>query len=143
MMKEEFERLAGYEVSFDDYQKIIEPMYIATDLDKQEFVKCINKNRFALPTKKQLIDEMKKIAAHLFEICGRYTDYESMDELEKKAREFAKRFYHIDWDYDSKAWIYFNKGYEFPHLQRGCTYPKELVIGHDGVEYTRIELVTA
>ena len=126
-----------------DYQKIIEPMYIAADLDKQEFVKCINKNRFALPTKKQLIDEMKKIAVHLFEICGRYTDYESMDELEKKAREFAKRFYHIDWDYDSKAWIYFNKGYEFPHLQRGCTYPKELVIGHDGVEYTRIELVTA
>ena len=61
----------------------------------------------------------------------------------KKAREFAKRFYHIDWDYDSKAWIYFNKGYEFPHLQRGCTYPKELVIGRDGVEYTRIELVTA
>lgn len=68
MMKEEFERLAGYEVSFDDYQKIIEPMYIAADLDKQEFVKCINKNRFALPTKKQLIDEMKKIAVHLFEI---------------------------------------------------------------------------
>lgn len=141
-MKEEFERLAGYEVSFDDYQKIIEPMYMATDLDKREFVKCINKNRFALPTKKQLIDEMKKIAVHLFEICGRYNDYESMNELEKKAREFAKRFYNIDCYYDSKDWICFNTGYELPHLQGGCTYPKELVIGHDGVEYTRIELVT-
>ena len=43
MMKHEFEKLAGYEVSYEDYTKIIEPMYMATDLSKAEFVKCIDR----------------------------------------------------------------------------------------------------
>ena len=30
MMKHEFEALAGYEVSFEDYNNVIEPMYMAT-----------------------------------------------------------------------------------------------------------------
>ena len=30
MMKHEFEALAGYEVSFEDYNRVIEPMYMAT-----------------------------------------------------------------------------------------------------------------
>lgn len=38
MMKHEFERLAGYEVSAEDYNNIIEPMYMATDLSKEDFV---------------------------------------------------------------------------------------------------------
>ena len=59
MMKVEFEKLAGYEVSFEDYNSIIEPMYMATDLSKEEFVKVIDKKRFALKTKKQYIAEMK------------------------------------------------------------------------------------
>lgn len=46
MMKQEFERLAGYEVSAEDYNNIIEPMYMATDLSKQEFVKTINRKAF-------------------------------------------------------------------------------------------------
>ena len=48
MMKHEFEAIAGYEVSEEDYRKIIEPMYMATDLSKEEFVKVINKKRFAI-----------------------------------------------------------------------------------------------
>lgn len=39
MMKIEFEALAGYEVSVSDYDNIIEPMYMATNLNKAEFVK--------------------------------------------------------------------------------------------------------
>lgn len=39
MMKHEFEALAGYEVSFEDYNRIIEPMYMATELSKEDFVK--------------------------------------------------------------------------------------------------------
>ncbi len=46
MMKQEFEALAGYEVSAEDYNNIIEPMYMATDLSKQEFVKTINRKNF-------------------------------------------------------------------------------------------------
>lgn len=48
MMKHEFERIAGYEVSAEDYNNIIEPMYMATDLSKEEFVKTISKKRFAV-----------------------------------------------------------------------------------------------
>ena len=46
MMKHEFEELAGYEVSNDDYNNIIEPMYMATNMSKADFVKCIDKKRF-------------------------------------------------------------------------------------------------
>ena len=51
MMKHEFEALAGYEVSYEDYDKIIEPMYMATTLSKEEFVKVIDKKRFAIVKK--------------------------------------------------------------------------------------------
>lgn len=41
-MKHEFERLAKIEVSDEVYSKIIEPMYLATELTKEEFIKVIN-----------------------------------------------------------------------------------------------------
>ena len=46
MMKHEFEEIAGYEVSTEDYDNIIEPMYMATNMSKQDFVKTINRKRF-------------------------------------------------------------------------------------------------
>lgn len=49
MMKEEFERLAKIEVTHETYSKIIEPMYLATDLSKQEFVKLLNLKALAMP----------------------------------------------------------------------------------------------
>ena len=58
MMKNEFEALAGYEVSVSDYDNIIEPMYMATDLNKAEFVKVISKERFALKSREELIQEI-------------------------------------------------------------------------------------
>lgn len=143
MMKSEFEALAGYEVSFEDYSSIIEPMYMATNLSKQDFVKCIDKIRFALPTRRQMINKMKKEANHLFEICGRYTDYEAESRLEKLAKEFAARIYNLDWNRDTQAYVFFNRGYEYPDIQRGCTYPRELVIGRGNHEYERIQLVVA
>lgn len=142
MMKDEFEKLAGYEVTLDDFQKIIEPMYMATALDKSEFVKCLNRRRFALPTKEQMIGEMRKTARHLHEICGRFEDYKILDKLESMANAYARRFYNLDLLYDPEAWVYFNTGYEFPDLQRGCTYPRELVIGRGEKEFERIRLVT-
>ena len=53
MMKIEFEALAGYEVSVSDYDNIIEPMYMATELNKAEFVKVNCKERFALKSRKK------------------------------------------------------------------------------------------
>lgn len=58
MMKHEFEAIAGYEVSVSDYDNIIEPMYMATELNKAEFVKVISKERFALKSREELIQEI-------------------------------------------------------------------------------------
>ena len=64
-MQVEFERIAGYEVSVEDYNNIIEPMYMATDLDKYEFVKVIDRKRFEVkheksPEQIQLEDKLKE-----------------------------------------------------------------------------------
>ncbi len=138
MMKQEFERLAGYEVSTEDYYKIIEPMYMATDMNKEEFVKCIDKKRFALKTKAQILKEMRKIALHLAETCGQYTDYEAKEKLEKIAREFGKRFYGATGVDD---WVWFEREYEYPLLGRGCTYPSALVVMINNQRVATIELV--
>lgn len=42
MMHKEFEQIAGIEVTYEDYTNIIEPMYMALNLSKQEFVKTLN-----------------------------------------------------------------------------------------------------
>ena len=85
-------------------------------------------------------NEMRKIAKHLFEICGHSTDYESEHKLEELGREYAKRFYHYDWK-NFSDYYYFSKGYEFEEIQRGCSYPKELVIGSGNTDYEVITLV--
>lgn len=48
MMKHEFEQIAGYEVSWEDYNTIIEPMYLAIpeNISKQDFVKMLSRKRF-------------------------------------------------------------------------------------------------
>ena len=48
MTRAEFEKLAGYEVSAETYNNIIEPMYMRTDWDKATFVKKIKNMREAL-----------------------------------------------------------------------------------------------
>lgn len=55
MMHHEFEQLAGYEVSADDYKNIIEPMYMATNLSKRDFIKSINKKAFEIKHKRPII----------------------------------------------------------------------------------------
>ena len=142
MMWQEFEEIAGYEVSFEDYNNIIEPMYMALpSVSKQDFVKMIDKKRFALPTKKEMVKEMKKIANDIFEKCGRVSTFNEEQELDRLAKKYAKRFYNLDWSNDIKVYVYFNKEYEYPEIQRGCTFIKELVIGRNYSDFERITLV--
>ena len=143
MMYDEFMKLAGYEVTRETYDTIIEPMYMATpdSIDKVTFIKMLDRKAFALPTRQQLIRKMKTMAQHLAETCEHYTDWETAEELEKTAKEFAKRFYGIDWSNDLKSYVYFNREYTYPDIKRGCTYPCELVIGRDSYDYERIKLV--
>ena len=91
MMKHEFEEIAGYEVSFEDYNNIIEPMYMATNLSKQDFVKTINKKRFALKPVSKIVKEMKQIAAQLEETCTHYIDFVAKEKLESLCREYIDR----------------------------------------------------
>lgn len=142
MMYQEFMEIAGYEVSVDDYHNIIEPMYMAlSDVTKQDFVKMIDKKRFALPTKEQLVNQMKKLAKHLQETCEHYTDYETKDELERIAKEYAKRFYYIDCDNNINSYVFFNYEYTCKEFKTGCTYPEEVVIGRNNRDYERITLI--
>lgn len=119
MMKHEFEKIAGYEVSQKDYSEIIEPMYMSTDLNKEEFVKVINKERFALKTREEIITDMKKIAYHLKESCIHYTDHEALENLSHIAREYTERFYYNSYMYTIS--------YEYFH-GTSCDYPIEIQI---------------
>ncbi|RKJ00487.1 hypothetical protein D7X87_22875 [bacterium D16-54] len=48
MMKQEFEELAKVKVTEEVYSKVIEPMYLATDLPKREFIKLLNLKALAI-----------------------------------------------------------------------------------------------
>ena len=117
MMKEEFERIAGYEVTFEDYHNIIEPMYLATDMNKQEFVKCICKKRFALRPLKSIVKEMKKLAAQLEETCAHYTDYDTKQRIEDMAREYVYRKYGMGFSFGVHE-----------EMKWSCYYPKSIEI---------------
>lgn len=91
MMQQEFEQLAGYEVSYEDYVDIIEPMYLAVDLSKSEFVQCINKKRFALPTLKSIIRNMQQCAESLYESCTHYTDWDTKEKLNGFIEDYIQR----------------------------------------------------
>lgn len=135
MMKEEFENLAGYEVSYDDYHDIIEPMYMVTNLSKSEFVKVINKKTFALPTKQTIVKEMREIASYISDHKHEGAVWHKEVELDEIAKNYAERFYHIDLSHDMKAYVYFNRDDVMNIV------PNEIVIGRGTFEFERIKLI--
>lgn len=145
MMWNEFMEIAGYEVSYETYTNVIEPMYMALpgNITKQEFVKMLDKKAFALKTKSELIKLMKKEAKYLAETCGHYTDYESKQRLDKLAKEFATRFYGYDSISEANGvWYYFEEEYEYPEIMRGCKYPAKLIVCTKGLTHlAEIKLV--
>lgn len=117
MMKSEFEELAGYEVTWKDYIQIIEPMYLALPdrITKQEFVKMIDKKRFALKPLNEIEKEMKKIAQEIKKTCTHYINTEAEGKLKKLAEEYTKRIGCEGYNIYTKT-IY------------SCYYPYKLVI---------------
>lgn len=91
MMHNEFEKLAGYEVSYQDYTNIIEPMYMATNLSKEEFVKCIDKKRFALKPISNIEKEIKEIAKGIKQTCTHYHDSEAEEKMNNLITEYIER----------------------------------------------------
>ena len=130
MMKDEFEKLAGYEVSTDDYIQIIEPMYLAVCLSKEEFVKTLDKKRFALKPLKSYIKEMKKLAKELKESCTHYTDYDKKEKLGSLVTEYVSRKYYgmnVKFQiWEGTLW--------------SCSYPKTINI-FSGKTYKTFEII--
>lgn len=140
MMHQEFEELAGYEVTAADYYGIIEPMYMAlpASVSKSDFVKMIDRRAFAVPTAADLLRQMRKDARHLRETCDRYYDAETERRVYDTARQYAKRRGYDTERGDCYAEIV--REYELPDIRRGCTYPKAVVIGRYDHESERVEL---
>lgn len=116
MMWNEFMEIAGYEVTYEDYKNVIEPMYMATNLNKQEFVKCLDKKRFAVKPLKQIEKEMQKVATHLKDTCEHYTDFQAKDKLEELVKQYAKRVGAYTYGFTNR-WTLDDR------YCRGCTYP--------------------
>lgn len=97
MMKQEFERIAGYEVSTDDYNNIIEPMYLATDLSKQDFVKTINRKRFAVKKESRpaIIKRMGIMNNYGYDRtpngCWRFIQYVAIEDIDIKTGRYVVR----------------------------------------------------
>ena len=141
MMKHEFEEIAGYEVTDEAYNNIIEPMYMATNLDKRAFVKLLDKKAFALPTKGEMKRQMRKIANTIFEGCGATSFIEEDDALYELAREYARRFYGVTDTGNTYVIICRDYAYHGVRTDRGCTFPETIVIGCSDYEYERIVLI--
>lgn len=54
MMKQEFEDLAKIKVTEETYSKVIEPMYLASNLLKREFIRFLNLKVLAAPGEKDI-----------------------------------------------------------------------------------------
>ena len=120
MMWEEFEKIAGYEVSYEDYTNVIEPMYNATNLSKGEFVKTLNRKAFDLKVKKrEMIKAMRAIATERKENAEHFNNYEDEDKLYQLAQKYAETFHRF-----STPEIARKRTFE----TWGCSYPAELII---------------
>ena len=125
-MKHEFEKLAGYEVTWEDYNNIIEPMYMATNLNKQDFVKTLNKQRFAVTSQEKYVGKLKMLARSLKDTCEHYTDTETLQEFTKTIFAYIDRMWGIYGYKDVNYTV--EHGYTYEHLGvcRGCCYPKRI-----------------
>ena len=128
MMHHEFEQIAGYEVTYEDYTNIIEPMYMATNLSKQEFVKTLNRKQFDFRAKekaekKAMVKAMREIAEERAENCEHFHDYEAEEKLYGIAREYVNKFFPKNLGYHGDI-----ERKHFANVEQFCTYPAELVI---------------
>lgn len=89
MLKKEFEKLAGYQVGYEDYCDIIEPMFESVDIPKEDFAKIINRDCFdkARIFLNELINKAKAIAEYI-KAYSKTTNKEI--ELEEIAKQIGK-----------------------------------------------------
>lgn len=95
MMHKEFEAIAGIEVTYEDYTNIIEPMYMALNLSKQEFVKTLNlkffKDRMPKPEKniKRMLVRNRMGESKTPNGCYYYIEFVELVEVVIKTRKYV------------------------------------------------------
>ena len=112
MNYEEFIRIAGYEVSFETYKNIIEPMYMTTDIiDKKEFCKSFSKKLFGIKSTDKLLKEINKTVKFMKENTDRQLQINAWKEFKELCEDYRKRtyladYYTYDKDYHNGFWSF-------------------------------------
>ena len=134
MMYTEFLNLAKVtenDVSFDTYQNIIEPMYMATNLNKIDFIKMLNIKAIKdmYPNVNKVCKDLVKLIAEMKSLLGHTT----MHEQENKFVELAKQFCELrGMEYCYEDGLI----YEIPLYERGCTMYTGFVAKMGNAYYT-------
>ena len=144
MNHQEFMQIAGYEVSYETYKNIIEPMYMTTDIiDKKEFCKSFSKKLFAIKPTDKLVKELRDMAKDL-QYAAKYGLYvgDKMTDFKKLCSDYQKRQYNNDYyEFEFANDSY----YDYTH---GCyrkiyerDFIKSLVIFHKDGYKTTLDLI--
>ena len=134
MMYTEFLNLAKVtenDISFDTYRNIIEPMYMATDMNKYEFVEMLNIKAIKdmYPNVNKVCKDLVKLIAEMKKLLGHTT----MHEQENKFVELAKKFCELrGMEYCYEDGLI----YEIPSYERGCTMYTGFVAKMGNTYYT-------
>ena len=144
MNYQEFMQIAGYEVSYETYKNIIEPMYMTTDIiDKKEFCKCFSKKLFAIKPTDKLVKELRDMAKDL-QYAAKYGLYvgDKMTEFKKLCSDYQKRQYNnLDYYFEYANDSYYS--YTSHTYRKVCErdYIKSLVITHKDGYKTTLDLI--
>lgn len=138
MMYTEFLNLAKVtedDITAETYDNIIEPMYMATDMNKYEFVEMLNIKAICdkYTNVNKVCRELVKLIAEMKSLLGHTT----MHEQENKFVELAKQFCELrgmEYCYEDPLSLI----YEIPLYERGCTMYTGFVakMGKDYYTYT-------
>lgn len=121
MMKEEFERIAGYEVDRETYEKVIEPLYYAAPdaWTKERFVRSLNRKEFEKkpePRKPHLL--RMRVRNRLGDWstpngCWVYIEWVDLIDVDIRTKKYivrpideetAKELYHSGRSLDTSGW---------------------------------------
>lgn len=113
MMYDEFLKIANVtmdEVTLETYVEVIEPMYMASNLNKNYFVKTLNIKHIT-----NMFDSPKGIINKILEVVKELKNVDSdasANNLNCKFIELAKKYCELkDFKYDGARFDYFSKDY--------------------------------
>lgn len=119
MMFEEFlkiSKLTENDITFKTYSEVIEPMYMANDLSKEEFVSILNLKHIKenYPNVNNVAKKIEKLVAEMRANIGKVSLDKENEEFVELAKEFCK-LKGLEYCYESEL------EYEIPLHKCGCS----------------------